>query len=717
MRIVSLLCAALFATSVHALPTDSLSSIVLPDVEVSTDYQYTRNRTETAPIEYVGRQFLLMEHSGSLSQTLSKLPGIHSMNIGAGFSKPSIRGMAFNRIVVAENGVKQEGQQWGADHGLEIDVFNIEQVEIRKGASSLQYGSDAMGGAIEIGDKNSFVPNAIVGDVSLIGKSNNALWGISTMLGFSKQHWAMKFRFTEQHWGDYGIPTDTISYLTWKIPVYNRKLKNTAGLERNLHAQFAYQKANYTTKLFVSNAYQKVGFFPGSHGIPSIERVQPDALSRNIDLPNNNVNHLKAQWRQQLLLDASSFEWNLAYQNNHRQEWSLFHTHYPNQQAPEKNPELELEFRIETASSNLKWSRKNADDWNLDVGMDVQFQRNTIDGYGFLLPEFIRYAQGLYAYSSYQSNAKVRWEGGLRYDAGFINTASFRDDYLASYLTNKGYSPSIVEEYAMRSEAVNRRFGDFSGTLGMVYDISTGQLLKWHFGRSFRLPGANELSSNGLHHGAFRHEQGDATLPSEKAWQLDLAYMYSKGSLTISVSPFVSWFDNYIYLNPTGEWSLLPHAGQIYRYTAQKALFAGGELSIGVRLSEHFRYAFSGEYVYTYNLDEKMALPYSPPSTIRNRVEYKNRLGILHIENELIAAQNRISRNEERTPGACLFHAGLQAKLSFSRTVDLNIGLSIQNIFNTQYFNHLSFYRRLEIPEPGRNIQLIINIPLKKIAK
>ena len=166
-------------------------------------------------------------------------------------------------------------------------------------------------------------------------------------------------------------------------------------------------------------------------------------------------------------------------------------------------------------------------------------------------------------------------------------------------IRDRGYSDEQVESYRWNSRRVNRNFGDYSLSLGVVWTPSVRHQLKVNVGRSFRLPGANELASNGVHHGTFRHEQGDATLSSEQGWQMDASYQLKYGRLSLYVSPFVNWFSNYIFLRPTGEWSVLPHTGQIYRYTQTEALFAGAEAGAEVRISSAFSYRISGEYVYT----------------------------------------------------------------------------------------------------------------------
>ena len=277
-------------------------------------------------------------------QAMENIPGVQAMDIGSGFSKPMIRGMGFNRVAVLENGIKQEGQQWGADHGLELDAFNVDAVNVMKGPASLLYGSDAMGGVIDIAPVQVPAENMLFGDVTLLGKSVNETIGASLMLGIKRNAWYTRLRYSEQRFGDYRIPADTIVYLTQKMPVYGRRLKNTAGWERNVNFFTQYQKKGYKSNLAVSNVFQKTGFFPGAHGVPDLSRLEDDGDSRNIDLPYSKVNHLKVTTHQQYAWEKFILSGDIGYQNNHREEWSAFHTHYGTQPLPETDPDKELAF-------------------------------------------------------------------------------------------------------------------------------------------------------------------------------------------------------------------------------------------------------------------------------------------------------------------------------------------------------------------------------------
>ena len=699
----------------HAQKSDSIKSLLLPDVVVTESYQQRQAKKSALAVDVVDQDFLRKHFTGNFMQAMENIPGVQAMDIGSGFSKPMIRGMGFNRIAVLENGIKQEGQQWGADHGLELDAFNIGTVNVLKGPSSLLYGSDAMGGVIDITSPPVPSVDMLFGDVTLLGKSVNGTLGGSFMLGIKKSFWYAQVRYSEQHFGDYRIPTDTIVYLTQKMPVYGRKLKNTAGIERNIGFFAQYQRQRYKANYSVSNVYQKTGFFPGAHGIPDASRVEDDGDSRNMELPYSKVNHLKVTTLQQYAWEKLVLSGDFGFQNNHREEWSVFHTHYGSQPVPEKDPDKELAFNLNTLSASVKVRFIGSSSWEHALGWDGQHQRNDISGYSFLLPEYYRSTTGLLWLTTYKPNNVISVSGGMRYDYGYIHISSHEDAYLADYLRKQGYDEEQVEHYKWNSHAVKKKFGDSSFSLGLVWTPSERHMVKANVGRSFRLPGANELAANGVHHGTFRHEQGDANLKSEQGWQMDASYNLRYNGFSISVSPFVSWFSNYIFLRPTGEWSVLPHAGQIYRYTGAEVLFAGTEATIDIHFLRSFNYRISGEYVYTYNCDEHIPLSFSPPFSMRNTLTWQRKQVMLYAEWQSIARQNRVDRNEDRTPGANLFHLGGSLNIPIRGNQAIEITLTARNIFNTRYYNHLSFYRKVEIPEPGHNFQLLIKIPFKKL--
>lgn len=707
---VALLC--LFELPLLAQQIDSLLFVELDNVVISAEsIEQKLRKNLTTSVDVANKKFLKQYFTGNLMQTLEYVPGVRSMDVGAGFSKPMVRGMGFNRIVVSEQGIKQEGQQWGSDHGLEIDAFNMSKILVYKGPQALQYGSDAIGGVIEIAPPTPPAKNSLFGEIQLIGKSINQTVGGSIQLGIKKNRWFTQVRYTELQFGDYRVPTDAITYLTQKIPIYNRRVKNTAGYERDgsIYTHYSYQ--NYEASIAVSNVYQKVGFFPGAHGVPDASRVKDDGKSRNIELPYSSVNHIKATTMQSYRLPWVKLSLNIGYQNNRRKEFSLFHTHYGSQKPPVINPNKELDFNLNTYSTSFQVATTELEKWSLKWGIDGQIQQNNIGGYGFLLPQYNRNIWGTYLLADWNILPNLKMTGGIRYDQGQVDIKGYQDIYLEDYLLQMGYNAEDVAFYQWRSYPVKKSFSDVSTSVGIVW--SKGKhTLKGNLGKSFRLPGANELASNGVHHGTFRHELGDPNLNSERGWQLDADYHFEGDRVRFTLAPYISWFSNYIYLKPTGNWSILPHAGQIYQFTGAKVTLMGAELSFDVDILNDLNYSFMGEYIYTQNNNEHTPLSFTPPATMRNIIRYSPKRWSVYAELYSIARQTNIAKNEQQTAGANLLNMGISYSLPI-RGNYIELSLSAKNILNKKYFNHLSFYRKVEIPEPGRNIQLSILIPLK----
>lgn len=692
------------------------SSYMLKEVTVNAINNRNGDRIAPLPVEEVSRDYMLQHNSTNFVQTLASLAGVASMDIGAGFSKPVIRGLGFNRVAVVDKGIVQQNQQWGADHGLEIDQYDVDHVRVHKGPMSLFYGSDAIGGVIEIMPVNVPEEDMFWGDATLVGKSNNDLLGASVVVNKKKNNLFFRGRATVQSYADYRIPADTIEYLTWKMPVYDRRMKNTAGREYNLSLSTNYSNDNFGTWLHISNINAKNGFYPGAHGIPQLGRLEPDGSFRNVDMPYATSNHFKlisnSEWR---LHNLSRVNLDLGYQNNYREELSEFHTHYSNQQPPLTDPDVELRFVLNTFSANLRLVGDENKRWNNTFGVSSEFQHNRVGGYSFLLPEFNRLSAGVFWLNRLNVTDRISLSGGLRYDIGKLDIEGFYDPVLEEYLLMQGYESEQVDFYAQRAAGIKRTFSDLSGSVGIDFKINHYNLLKVNIGRSFRYPGANELASNGVHHGAFRHEMGNEDLDSEKGYQLDIDYQYTGRRLNIRLNPFVTWFTNYIFLEPSGNWSVLPHAGQVYSYRQSEAFMAGGELMVDYRFNENWSVASDIEYLYNINLTDNYPLPFSPPTVATNSLDYSGTgRGLLlqytvGIENRWVMAQNRIAKNEDKTPGTNLWNLSAQAHWNIDdRRVITQF--RADNIFNRSYLNHLSFYRKLNAPEPGRNIQLIVKI-------
>ena len=679
----------------------------------------------TANVERIDQSYIKENYAGSLAKSLENIAGVNASGIGSSASKPIIRGLGFNRLIVTENGVKQEGQQWGADHGLEIDALNVEDVEVIKGPSALEYGNEAIAGVIKINNNNLPAKNATSGEVKALYQSINTNYGIGFNLKSRGNKLFYKLKGSYSDYADYRTTADQIYYLNRYLPIYNKRVKNTAGKDINAEIQAGYVGEKFRSILTVSNVNQKIGFFPGSHGIPSADRLLDDGNYRNIEFPSQKVNHFKVISENEIRLGTKDvLKFITSYQNNRRQEKSSFHTHYANQPVPTKNPDLELDFDLSTYDSQLKYEHNHNKNFKTIIGAQAQLQSNNIAGYNYLLPEYDRNIYSGFIIEEFKKGNTWKISAGLRYDYATFKSQGYFDDYLYNYLVGKGNSAGIADYYATRSKTINRNFSNLNGMIGATFQPNEMWDFNLNVGTNFRLPTAIELGSNGIHHGSFRHERGDENLDVEKGIAVDFKSVFHKNDWDISVSPYLYYFSNYIFLKPSGQFSILPHGGQIYQYTQSKALLTGFEVEVRKKINENFEGNLVYEYLYNRQIteDKKLGnyLPFTPANNLFGQLNYKinQSFGLFEDVNFFVNGkyafeQDKIAQNEDITPSYFLVGIGGKTKLKINGfRADLSIQVS--NLLNKNYYNHTSFYRALQLPEQARNIQVMLTVPFGK---
>ena len=688
------------------------TSLELSEIVVESNHYKTGPKEHTLSMEIIDLEYLKRNRKGTLVNSLEDLPGVNAINTGVGISKPVIRGLSFNRVIVNDKGVKQEGQQWGTDHGLEIDMFAPGRVEVVKGPSSLMYGSDGLGGVINVFPPSLPDPGVHRGSFQSIYKTNNQSMSTSTSMEGNLNDKVYRLRFSTQDFGDYRVPAETFNYNGYNLRLYDQQLKNTAGNERNLTAMVGVkQNWGYSTLTF-SNFHQKAGFFVGAIGIPRAYQLTSDGNNRNIDLPNQVINHFKVISNSNILLGKSWLELDLGYQNNYRQELSNPHAHG---KGPRPEGTLAHALRLQTYSLNARYFIHLSERHSRIIGVQGQQQINTRSGFEFLLPEFTSSSVGAFVFEELNFADKLTTTAGVRFDYANRHISSFQEPIYSNETT--------IERYYQRNGDINSDFYNFSGATGLSYYPSKILNAKLNLGTSFKVPTAAELSMNGIHHGTFRHERGDQTLTSESGFQGDLSLSFQKPNFSFVISPFMSLFQGFIYLAPTAQFSssldpdAFPEGGQVFQYRQHDAFFTGGEVSADYHPVKDLHLHAAYEYVYNYNFDTKLPLPFTPPPSIFLEVNYHLPLPFSWLEETRIGTsfkyvqdQNRVDRNERTTPGYQLIGLNIGTTISVGKfSADLII--AVQNLIDQRYFNHLSRYRLLNLPEQGRNVNFSLNIP------
>lgn len=675
------------------------ATLELSEIIIESDLLKIDQSGQSQAVDVVSAEQIQKYTGVTLMQSLERLPGINSLNTGIGISKPVIRGLSFNRVAVTENGIKQEGQQWGIDHGLEIDPFGVGRVEIIKGPASLLYGSDAMAGVIQLKPAPFPMEGKWQGQINSLYRSVNQQAGLSTEWAGHHREWVWRVRASWQDYGDYKLPADSFSYNRFRLPLFDQRLKNTAGRELHGSATLGIQKNWGFSQLTFSRFSQRLGYFAGALGRPNAYQLQSDGNSRNIDLPYQQLTHNKLIWNTNLQLGKNWLETDIGWQQNLREEHSYPHAH--GRQQLDSTQTLAHGMQLQTLSGQLRYHYKINAKHRLISGLSGQYQNNRISGFEFLIPAYSNHQWGIFSIWQYKASEVWQWNAGLRYDMAWLYGAPYSE--IMSDGSNRSRAPEI-----------NRRFGNVSASAGLAWNPDPHWQLKINLGSSYRIPTLPELSSNGVHHGSFRHEIGDSSLQSERGYQLDLGILYQREKWDLKFTPYLNYYSNYIYLRPTSQFSCLPEGGQMFRYTQGAVFHGGGELSSEFHYIKDVHLAVHAAYTRLTNLSTGVPLPFTPPFQLMLDLEYALPIKKAWFKDpyvgsdlQFFAAQNRTDRNEMATPAYFLmqFHAG--SSFVFKKQV-FGLRLMVNNVFNTPYFNHLSRYRLLQLVEPGRNLQLLL---------
>jgi iron complex outermembrane receptor protein len=440
--------------------------------------------------------------------------------------------------------------------------------------------------------------------------------------------------------------------------------------------------------------------------MPTAFSVQDDGNDRDVRLPHHHTRHYKAVSNTSLLLGKQWLDVDLGYQYNHRQERSFPHAHG----RPASGSTLAHELRLHTWSGNLRlhhsWLRGSSG----VVGLSGQHQRNRRDGFEFLLAPFRSVQLGAFAYQQWTlQQDKLYLNAGARFDWGHLQVQPFR-----SYFLVNGQVDSTTQYVA----PLDRPFTNVSGAGGLSWFPRPWLNLKANVGSYFRFPQAYELTANGIHHGTFRHEQGDPTLQVERGLQTDLALVVQRKTWALSLTPFYNQFFNYIYLAALPEFSLLPDGDQVYRFREAPARLLGGELTADWHPTPWLHLGGAYMTVRGQNLWQELPLPFMPPARWQAELELHGdspfsslQALFVRLQWQLVADQSRVDRNELATPGYALLNVAMGATLVV-RKQPAELCLLLNNALDERYFHHLSRYRFLNLPEPGRNWVLQLRLPL-----
>jgi iron complex outermembrane receptor protein len=676
----------------------------------------TRVKQSSQPVIIIKPEDLIQTTSSNAIDALSKIvPGVSSVSTGPAISKPIIRGLGYNRVVTVNNGVRQEGQQWGDEHGIEIDDYSIQRVEILKGPASLMYGSDALAGVINIITHTPVLENSLKANFLSEYQTNSRLRGFYGDIGASKNgfNWSL--------YGSYKGAQDYKNQLDGYV--FNSKFYN-----KNFGATAGYGGSWGSTQLYISNFSQQLGMIEGDRDSATgyfvkqsktgDEVITSDADFRRITplVPYQQIEHSKITSDNSFHLRRSRLDITLGFQRNQRKEFG----DASNITTPDAY------FDLKTFNYSGKFHLPYVNNWKTTVGITGMVQNNRNRGEEALIPNYESFDLGGFVFTHYAKN-KMALSGGIRLDNRHLN------------------SRSLIEDSNTKFAAFTKSFANLSGNAGVSYLPSDQLTLKLNLSRGFRAPNMAELSSNGAHEGTNRYEIGNKDLKSEISLQLDAGIEISSRHVSFAANLFYNHIDNFIFyqkvLNTLGGDSILidEESGNnlnVFEFRQHNSNLYGGEVNIDIHPHPLDWLHFQNTIAYTRALFTKQIegtknIPLIPAArwvselkgSFLTKGQFVRNL-YASIESDYTFKQNHpftAFNTETETKSYMLINASLGTDITNKGKTLFTLHLAANNLADVAYQNHLSRLKytsinnvtgRQGVYNMGRNFSVKLKVPL-----
>ena len=616
-------------------------------------------REVPAPISVIQPVDLQARASTNIIGAIAREPGVSQITTGGAISKPVIRGLGYNRVVVVSDGIRQEGQQWGDEHGIEVDGAGVHSVEILKGPASLMYGSDAMAGVILFNPAPVAPVGTVRGSISTEYQSNNGLFAYSLNAAGNQRGLVWDVRFSDKYAHAYQNKTNG-----WVLNsgFLERAASGMAGLNR----KWGYSRL-------------KLSYYHLTPGI--VEGEEEGSTGYRPDLPFQQVYHYKAVLDNTFRLGEGRLKVLFGWQQNRRQEYE------------ESADEYGLYFLLNTLNYDIKYQRESAD-WKYAAGINGMGQVSENKGDEYLIPDYRLFDAGLFATASRTIGDWVL-SGGLRGDIRLLHSLPLED----------------------RFDDFNRRFPGITGSLGAVRSFGDNVHFRVNLSRGFRAPNLSELSSNGEHEGTLRYEIGNKDLKPEYSLQGDAGLDFSSEYISGQFAVFANRIDNYIFLTRTADGN-----PPVYTYTSGNARLYGGEVQLDFHPVHSLHLGGSFSYVNGKQIGGTW-LPMIPAPRLLTECKYEFSHGGKLLNNAFVAVeldwnarQDRfygVDGTETATPSYALLNMNAGTDIVIRGKKRASLYLLADNLTDCAWQSHLSRLKEIGIYNMGRNFTVKLLIPIQ----
>ena len=689
------------------------------NLDESIVVQAKNTKTESSNEQIITTQTIEKYSNQTLGDALKEVSGVSILKTGSTIVKPVINGLHSSRVPIINNNVRLEDQQWGTEHAPNFDVNTAGKITVVKGASTLQYGGDAIGGIVII-EPEVIKKDTLIGKTILNLDSNGRGGSLSSTIQKGNLYgWSWNLIGTYKYLGDRETP--------------NYVLSNSGNREQNLSGSIQYTKKDYSLSAMYSFYNAQIGIIGASHIgnvndlYNSINNQVPNIIAPftyTIAAPKQEVQHHIAKLNyKKWLNDNTSFDVQYAFQFNNRLEFDIRRSNLNNKAA------LDLQLATHTLLTDYNTT---FDNWKIKSGVNLGYQNNFANpqtGVRPLIPSYEKIDAGLYSIAIYKFSNASSIESGLRYDFSSIEATKY---YLKSRWQERNYDTTfstfiVGEDGNQWLTKPKFQYHNISGNIGFRKQFH--HEIEWFINTSLasRNPNPSELFSDGLHHSTGQIELGDLRLKSEQSFKLNTTIKKQWQTFIMEINPFINRISNFIYLQPVGFETTIRGAFPVWDFKQTEALLTGVDLSSKWNISEHFSHESNLAYVNGNNLSTDEALIDMPPFMWNNKIQYKNKSFhnlVTEIKSELVFRQNRFPNynfetniivNNTLTPVLVdissppkdyhLLHFYSEMSFKIGKNSHLTTSLSIQNILNTTYRDYLN-RQRFFVDEMGRNIQI-----------
>ena len=709
------------------------STMEVQEVIVTGVSSATEKQNDPIPLGIVSQNEMLQNNQTNIIDAISVTPGVSQMTVGPNISKPFIRGLGYNRVVTINDGVRQEGQQWFDEFGIEVDEFSVDKAEILKGPSSLSYGSDAMAGVINMLAAPP-VPEGVIKGTHLSNyQSNNGLFAQSLNLAGNIGGYIFDFRYSNKMAHDYRNN-------------YDGYVANSAYSESNLKALVGINKQWGFSHLTLSTFDLRMGIiegardsatgkftkhFPGTGQTDSVGIAPESDFKKYNSFPviHQHVRHYKAVLDNSFTFGEGRLNLRIGFQQNHRQEANdltqgdIFNNY----------------FFLNTFNYDLRYIFAEKNHLELSVGVNGMKQNSENRGTAFVIPEYSLFDIGGFAIAK-KSFGKLSISGGLRYDTRILKGKALWVDSNGKRLT--GSEPGAVANFTPYTSD----FSGLSGSIGITYEVTDNLYGKANIARGYRAPTAAETGANGIHDGTPFYEIGDHNLKTESSLQFDGTLGINAEDLSAELNGFVNRINNYIFatklqsvlggdsIREDPALALTP--GPAFKYVQGDAILSGGEVVLNFHPHSlkwlHFDNSFAMVNAIQKNQgDSTKYLPYTPPYKFRSELKFMfNKNGkrlkdsYFKVGIDCYFKQDKVYYkfgNETVTPGYALVNAGFGTNINSKKRVVCSVFIYCSNLMDVAYQSNMSRLKYADINNVtgrtgvfnmGRNISFKLVIPI-----